>query len=197
MLITALLGSAASVSAQTSHPALRTLHSFAGPPDDGAGPASLAMGNGVLYGSTGYGGSSNTGSLFSLTPPAAAGGAWSETLLYSFPATLDEGSNPFPIVLPGKGGILYGATFGGGSTGNGVVFSSTPPSSPGDTWTASALYSFTGDDDGAHPVVLIGKDGVLYGLTNNGGASDNGVVFSLVPPSVDRTARFRVWSHPK
>ena len=194
MLITALLGSAASVSAQTSLPALRTLHSFAGPPDDGAGPASLAMGNGVLYGSTGYGGSSNTGSLFSLTPPAAAGGAWSETLLYSFPATLDEGSNPFPIVLPGKGGILYGATFGGGSTGNGVVFSLTPPSSPGDAWTASALYSFTGDDDGAHPVVLIGKDGVLYGLTNNGGASDNGVVFSLVPPSAPLSDPGGAWT---
>jgi uncharacterized repeat protein (TIGR03803 family) len=132
--------------------------------------------------------------VFSLTPPAAAGGAWSETLLYSFPATLDEGSNPFPIVLPGKGGILYGATFGGGSTGNGVVFSLTPPSSPGDTWTARALYSFAGDDDGAHPVVLIGKDGVLYGLTNNGGASNSGVVFSLTPPSAPLSDPGGAWT---
>jgi hypothetical protein len=111
------------------------------------------------------------------------GGAWSETVLYSFPATLDQGSNPYAVVLPGKGGILYCATFGGGSTGNGVVFSLTPPASPGDAWAARALYSFTGGDDGAHPVALIGKDGVIYGLTNNGGASNNGVVFSLTPPS--------------
>ena len=183
LLPAALLACAAGMMAQGPHPVLRTLHSFAGQPDDGAAPTSLAIRDGVLYGSTADGGSSNAGSVFSLTPPASAGGAWTETSLYSFPAPFDQGSSPYSIVLPGRGGILYSATFGGGTTGNGTVFSLTPPLSPGGDWTETTLYSFTGGDDGAHPVVLTGQDGILYGLTNNGGASNNGVVFSLTPPT--------------
>jgi hypothetical protein len=72
------------------------LHFFAGKvhgSTDGAIPEALAMGpGGVLYGVTSVGGAGTCrangvggcGTIFSLTPPAASGGPWTETVLYSF-----------------------------------------------------------------------------------------------------------------
>jgi uncharacterized repeat protein (TIGR03803 family) len=47
------------------------------------------------------------------------------------------------------------------------------------------LYSFAGGHDGAGPAapVVIGSQNVLYGTTAAGGASDDGIVFSLTPPA--------------
>jgi hypothetical protein len=47
----------------------------------------LAVGsNGVLYGTASYSGVANTtGTVFRLTPPVAAGGAWTYSALHTFP----------------------------------------------------------------------------------------------------------------
>jgi len=130
--------------------------------------------------------------VYSLTPPASPGGAWTESVLYSFTGTPD-GAGPTGLTL-GKGGVLYGITVVGGASGNGTVFSLTPPASPGGAWTESLLYTFTGTSgDGAAPMGLTaGEGGVLYGTTYTGGLPacpfappDNscGTVFSLTPPS--------------
>src|SRR5579863_7120062 len=72
--------------AQTADSAFTTLYSFAGG-SDGASPfARVTVGeNGVLYGTTRYGGTSNGGTVFQLTPPSSESGAWTETILYRFP----------------------------------------------------------------------------------------------------------------
>ena len=188
-LLTALLIFTAYTAAQTSPPRLTTLHEFAGHPNDGGNPGYGAMvigKGGVLYGTTVAGGTSDKGTVFSVTPPASPGGAWTETVLYSFTGYPSDGWNPGARVVIGTGGVLYGTTFGGGTSNAGTVFSLTPPASPGGAWTEAVLYSFTGGSDGSNPIagVVIGKGGVLYGTTMfAGGPSASGTVFSLTPPA--------------
>lgn len=81
-------------------------------------------------------------------------------------------------------GVLYGVTFNGGTTDNGVVFSLTPDAGKTD-WTYSVLYNFCSRAhcrDGEIPVgtLVLGTDGSLYGVTEFGGDS-GGVIFELTP----------------
>lgn len=86
-------------SAFASGPQEKLLYSFQGPSapsgQDGEGPGSLisdAKGN--MYGVTtggglciaGRGEGSYCGTVFELSPPASAGGAWTETVIYQFGA---------------------------------------------------------------------------------------------------------------
>jgi uncharacterized repeat protein (TIGR03803 family) len=112
------------------------LYSFTGQNGDGALPmAGLTMGEGgALFGTTAGGGSGRSGpcsfnslpgcgTVFKLTPPAAPGGAWTETVIHSFAGT--DGSSPEASLLEKKG-VLYGTTYTGGPSGNGTVFELTP-----------------------------------------------------------------------
>jgi len=107
------------------------------------------------------------------------------TSLYNFGNTPADGIRPGSAPALGAGGVLYGTTAGGGGPLNeGTVYSLTPPTSPGGSWTESVLYVFTGGVDGFAPVagVIVGPDGVLYGTVANGGMSSVGAVYSLTPP---------------
>jgi len=137
--------------------------------------------DGVLYGTIAEG----DGSVFSLTPPASAGGSWTENVLYTFNG---EGDRGIPnSVAVGASGALYGTTQGNG----GVVYSLTPPNTPAGPWVETILHNFLDKKgDGAYPDtgVLIGADGVLYGVTPSGGVKECyfkgcGIVYSLVPPA--------------
>ena len=176
------------------------LHSFAGGPDGSYALAGVVIGTGgVLYGATAAGGPANAGTVFSLTPPKSAGGAWIESVLYAFTGGSPGVGNLSGLAV-GDGGVLYGTTEGGGTgpcpRGCGTVFAFTPPAAGlfgTQTWTASVLYPFTGGSDGASPAgVAIGSNGVLYGTAGGGSCTPGagqlpgtgcGVVFSLTPPS--------------
>jgi uncharacterized repeat protein (TIGR03803 family) len=168
----------------------KILHNFAGPPADGANPTAGVTigGGGALYGSTVAGGAYSTcppslcGTVFSLIPPAAPGSEWTEYVLYSFPG---PGGVETDLVI-GRGGVLYGATCCGGAVGAGSVFSLTPPagesSGSAGSWTFAVLHEFDGANDGFLPQgVVVANDGVLYGATNGGGASNNGTIFAIKP----------------
>jgi uncharacterized repeat protein (TIGR03803 family) len=162
------------------------LYSFTGG-NDGFYPYTGVMigSGGVLYGTAYQGGASGYGTVFSLTPPASAGGTWTETALYNFTGGSD-GGYPYAAVAM-RGGVLYGTTrYGGlafGLSGYGTVFSLTPPTSPGGVWTQTVLHTFTGGRDGSDPDagVVISRGGVLYGTTHYGGSSGDGTVFALKP----------------
>jgi uncharacterized repeat protein (TIGR03803 family) len=97
------------------------LFSF-GPQPDGASPyATLVLdsSDGALYGVTQWGGSSGNGTIYRLKPPIAPATAWTRSRLYSFKGS--DGSSPYGNVLIGDNGVLYGATYSGG-TGAGVVY---------------------------------------------------------------------------
>ena len=166
----------------------KVLHSFGGT-GDGIQPGygSLVFdAKGNLYGTTHKGGANGVGSVFELTP--AAGGTWTEKVLYSFGASNVDGASPTAGVIFDAAGNLYGTTYAGGAYDYGTVFKLTPQS--GGTWKESILHSFDVNGvDGANPTaaVIIDGEGNLYGTTKFGGAFGNGLhlgtVYELSPSS--------------
>jgi len=179
------------------------IYSFGG--GDGCSSQTLltAAPNGVLYGTTLVGGSGTVcdigaggcGTVFQLTPPATAGGAWTEAVIYNFTGSNGDGAIPSGGLALGKNGALYGTTAYGGSDtsgslcrtytppGCGTVFKLTPPATSGGAWTETVLHSFTDQNgDGLLPGPLtISPGGVLYGSTLGGGTAGYGTVFALEP----------------
>ena len=170
------------------------LHAFPASSGDGGSPAGDltfdAAGN--IYGVTAGGGtesalgcgSAGCGTVYQLKPPTAPGGSWTEAVLYNFLSSgSNDGFDPSTGVLVGAGGVLYGTTGFGGHQGVGTFYRLSPPSSGG-MWTEKILYEFQGGADGSLPNALrVGKQGVLYGTTGLGGASGDGTVFQLTPPT--------------
>jgi hypothetical protein len=184
-----------------------TIYSFSAPNGDPQNPsAGVVVGeNGVLYGTTQYGGISanctyyGCGAVYSLTPPATTGGVWTETTLYTFTGG-NDGSVSLAGLVPGRNGELYGSTYSGGSSsvcqsveggGCGTVFELTPPSLPGGAWTERVLYAFTGLADGGFPSTIVMENGRIYGTTNFGGDLTRcggygcGAVFELASSAAD------------
>ncbi len=158
------------------------LHSFTG--SDGSNPhAPVVMdSNGVLYGTTLGGGSSNNGTVYSLAPPASPGGTWTLTTLHNFAGPPGDGSSVRGGVVFDAGGVLYGTTANGGTLSHGIAYSLAPPASPGGVWTETILHNFTGTD-GANPyaTLVVDSNGLLYGTTYSGGSANVGTVFTLTP----------------
>ncbi len=76
-----------------------------------------------------------------------------------------------------NGSILYGTTFNGGDSGDGVIFSMRT-----DGTSYSVLHSFSGSvDDGACPAggSLAVSGSTLYGMTMWGGSANHGAVYSI------------------
>lgn len=155
-----------------------TLLAFTGELDGGypyAGAALIIGSGGELLGTTLRGGPATDGVVFALHPPAIAGNAWAEQVLYSFGGGKD-GYYPEGGLLAGSGGVLYGTTSGGGTSfacsgGCGTVFQLTPPVAGGTTWI-KATYSFSGSPGGAGPKGGLITDGAaLYGTTYFGGGA--------------------------
>jgi uncharacterized repeat protein (TIGR03803 family) len=132
--------------------------------------------NGALYGTTATGGKHGWGTVFKLAPPASPGGAWTESILYSFTGS-NDGGQPSGGTLLLKGGSLYGTTSEGGINGVGVVFEL----SPGKPWVETVLYAFVNGSSGFTPSsgLIEGSNGTYYGTTFKGGAHKQGVVYRL------------------
>src|ERR1022692_807338 len=89
-------------------------------------------------------------------------------------------------VIFDSAGNLYGAAmYGGGrnpdcNVGCGSIFMLSPTSSG---WTETALYNFTGGNDGSYPAAspIFDAAGNLYGTTFGGGQFSRGVVYKLSP----------------
>jgi len=126
---------------------LTVLHSFAGPPSDGANPlaAPIMDERGTLYGTTVWGGSG-----FCDYPGLGCGTVYvidrfgKETVLHSFTNSPDDGAIPVGLVMD-RADNLYGTTNGGGAAGYGTVFELISPTPQQATQTiigaVNALYS--------------------------------------------------------
>jgi uncharacterized repeat protein (TIGR03803 family) len=153
-----------------------TLWGFTGGTDGAQPTGSLIFdrsGSGVIYGTTNAGGANNHGVVFSLTPPAAHDGKWTEQTLWSFTAGSD-GAKPAAALVQDEAGNLYGTASSGGSTGAGVVFELSPNTGSANQWAFSTIWSFSGTSDGATPMGTLVMDsaGALYGTTEFGGGGD-------------------------
>jgi uncharacterized repeat protein (TIGR03803 family) len=154
------------------------LYSFGSQQSDGADPeAGLAIDQaGNLYGTTTAGGSSDNGTVFMLAPPSIPGGAWTETVLYSF-GTGTDGAVPVGGVSLDSSGNLYGTASSGGRYGLGTVFQLIK----GNPWTEKTVHDFQDANDGAVPYagLIAGSSGNFYGAATEGGNQGGGTIFEL------------------
>jgi uncharacterized repeat protein (TIGR03803 family) len=149
------------------------LHSFKGAAPGEAAGLTVAGAEGLL--ATG----SNAGS-------AGAGAVIAVNTVTGKSRTLASlGGGTAGAVLTGAlvhvGSLYYGTTqLGGagcGGLGCGTIFSLDPA-----TGKQNVVYSFTGTNgDGSGPTGLVASGAVLYGITQGGGGSGSGTVFSFTP----------------
>jgi uncharacterized repeat protein (TIGR03803 family) len=153
------------------------MYSFAGGIDGWApssGPLVFDQ-SGNIYGTTAYGGPTNSGTVYELIPGQ---GTWNKTILYSFSGG-DDGAEPLSGLWLDHAGNLYGTTYLGGD-GFGTVYEISPS---GSGWTKTTIHNFQGFTDGESPIggLIMDQLGNLFGTTNSGGMGGNGTVFELSP----------------
>ena len=167
------------------------LYRFQAGDDDGAAPSgSLLMdASGNLYGVTA--GTTNSGTVFELSPPVSEGGAWTEKILYLFPPTdTSKGADPYGDLVFDRKGNLYGTASGGthlcpvgeANGGCGVVFELSPSTDTSARWQEKVLHNFSRHEtDGFQPRagLAVDRDGTLYGTTFYGGLNGGGTVFQM------------------
>ncbi len=170
------------------------VYAFKGGRDGAIPQAALTANNGVLYGTTSYGGQARRecpfgrgcGTVFEITRSG------SESVIYEFKGGAD-GSNPQGELLE-YNGQFYGTTTGGliGRTcpGHGTVYKLSATSSG---WHETVLHRFRGGSrDGACPIGnLVALNGELYGVTSAGGGSNVGTVYRVAPDGSDEKV---LWS---
>jgi uncharacterized repeat protein (TIGR03803 family) len=170
----------------------KVIHSFAFNGIDGFDPLGSVVfdSKGNLYGTTAAGGPLGAGTVFQLVQ--GSGGTWTENILYSFSSLIDGGEPTGPVVLDSAGNV-FGSTYYGGTYGFGTVFEVVRGSNG--TWTEKVLHSFTGGNDGSSPYyspVILDGAGNIYGIAQNGGLHDYGVVFGVDSRHMERDSFVRV-----
>lgn len=161
----------------------KVLHRFAGHSDGWLPVARLIDHNGMLYGTTRYGGGSGCVESFGCGTIYTISTRGAEKVFYAF-SEYANGTQPFAGLIDVKG-TLYGTTWHGGTSNNGTVFSLS------NTGDEKVLHSFSGPPDGALPYAgLIDIKGTLYGTTWSGGTGCGsggcGTVFSISTSGVEK-----------
>ena len=140
----------------------RAAHKWASNPS-----ALLLAKDGNFYGTTEGGGLYGFGSVFKLTP---AGAFTTIASLGSITGTYFGPKSPRAALIQASNGVLYGTSVGGGTSGNGTLFSVTTAGA------YAAIVNFTGDG-GSFPgntpeaELIQATDGYLYGTTRLGGTA--------------------------
>lgn len=144
---------------------------------DGINPQAplIQAANGLLYGTTSSGGVPNgAGTIYKITTAGAL------TTVHSFASGAGVALGG---VIQAIDGNFYGTTTGGGANAAGSAFKLTS------TNIFSTIYSFCAlgrpnCTDGAGPAgtLLQAKNGTFYATTSQGGASQEGTVYSLFVP---------------
>jgi uncharacterized repeat protein (TIGR03803 family) len=147
------------------------LHSFGSVPNDGANPyGDVTLVGSTLYGMTREGGSNNYGMIFLIDTNGSG-----YTILHSFAGGANDGAWPLGDVAV-VGATLYGMTYIGGSSNAGTIFQIN---TDGSGYTN--VHSFAGSpNDGRGPYGLLTLVGaMLYGMTYEGGSSNEGAIFRI------------------
>jgi uncharacterized repeat protein (TIGR03803 family) len=154
--------------------------------------------DGLLYGVARFGGPAGAGTIFKIGKDGSG-----FTVIHSFAAISSaagativnaDGAHPRDGLVE-SAGFFYGTTNAGGANGQGTIFRLRFDGSE-----FSVLHVFTTptlpsggtvsvNEDGAAPRAGLtdGGDGLLYGTTTVGGASGQGVLYSITPDGSVRT----------
>lgn len=149
------------------------LYAFRGFPNDAAFPLAglIQSDDGALYGTAARGTPYDAGAVFKIYPDGTG-----YQILHAFRGR--DGVYPVSSLIFGKDGFLYGTAHEGGCHGMGVVFRLNADGSG-----FKLLHSFAGNPDGECPLSSLyqAADGALYGTTREGGVSERGTVFKIMP----------------
>lgn len=128
--------------------------------------------NGLMYGMTSFGGLHDYGCIFSFNPSNST-----ISKIIDFDDSTN-GSSPYGNLIQINNGNLFGMTFQGGSNGYGILFSYNPSNS-----VFTKHIEFDGITNGANPVGSLteASNGNLYGMTQNGGNDNLGLIFEYDP----------------
>ena len=136
--------------------------------------------DGMLYGMTYSGGADSVGVLFQYNPSTST---YTKKLDF---ADTTNGSYPYGSLMQASDGMLYGMTTFGGANGYGVLFQYNPSTS-----TYTKKLDFAGTTNGSYPAgsLMQASDGMLYGMTGEGGANNLGVLFQYNPSTSTYTKK--------
>ncbi|MBP9870175.1 MAG: hypothetical protein KBC53_01585 [Nitrosomonas sp.] len=149
---------------------MNVLHEFSVGGGTGYNPfnSTLLRNGNTLYGTTFQGGSQSYGVLFSIQADGS-----DYTKIYEWGGITGSGPNGDLIL---NGSTFYGVTRLGGASGKGVIYKLNT-----DGTGYTLLHQFTGGvNDGMQPFSGLTLSGsVLYGVTNRGGDSNLGTIYSI------------------
>ena len=136
----------------------------------GEQPSDALISDGTfLYGMTGYGGTSNAGTIFKILPD---GSGFSK--LWDFDVSNGAYTQNGSLLFDGT--FLYGMTMAGGVNSEGIIFKILP-----DGTGFFKLWDF-GGINGSFPYGSLISDGnFLYGMTTSGGTNGDGTIFKILP----------------
>ncbi len=137
-----------------------------------------ADGEGLLWGTTAFGGAAGDGVLFHINPVTAA---VTVALEFDRENNATRAAHPFARLLRASDGLLWGASSSGGWNDKGTLFRWNPQTS-----SLTVMLDFTGTAGAAPGSFPYGElaqapDGRLWGMTFLGGSEDRGVVFRFEP----------------
>jgi uncharacterized repeat protein (TIGR03803 family) len=145
------------------------LYDFGGIADGSNPTGSLLLDNGVLYGMTSTGGSSNMGCIFAFNLTDST-----YTKLHNFTGGLNDGRTPYGS-LRMKDNILYGLTNYGGQLNQGFLFKINKDGS-----AFTKILGFSSTIHGKNPqgnVTIIGDK--LYCMASGGGTTPYGTIIQI------------------
>ena len=146
----------------------QTLHDFTSFSGGYQPYGSIVVSGSKLFGITAFGGTNNSGSLYSMNLDGSG-----FQVVQSF-----GGSTNGDLPLGGlvaAGSTIYGTTPSGGINGRGTIFSISTSGS-----SFQILHAFSGLADGSDCRTALTVSGSkLYGVTNQGGANNLSAIFSL------------------
>jgi uncharacterized repeat protein (TIGR03803 family) len=137
--------------------------------------------DGKLWGVTAFGGSGNSGTIFSFDTAKKVMG-WE----YEFQGG-NNGQVPYGNVVFDSSGNIYGTTFQGGANNTGIFYKFNPS-----TRAFVKLFDFIDTLTGSHPngILNLTKSGKIIGLTTYGGKYQSGALFVFNPK--DSTLKIEV-----
>jgi uncharacterized repeat protein (TIGR03803 family) len=145
------------------------IHTFTGNPD-GQQPVArlLQASDDALYGTTAFGGSSATGTVFTLGTDGSS---------YAVLVNFTDLGGPDAGLMEGSDGALYGTTSRGGTSSAGTVF--TLNLGGGGYRVIHTFTNSGGDANEPDSDLVEGTNGALYGCSLLGGNANDGTIFAM------------------
>lgn len=143
--------------------------------------------SGNFFGTTYLGGSSNNGTVFSLSPNGLGG--YTHSTIMSFDSA--NGRNPVSELIVDTLGNIFGTTYNGSR-----VFRLSPDGAGGYTHSTIFTLSFA---NGVNPAGRLTLDnaGNLFGTTYSGGPNNGGTVFRLSPDGAGGYTHSTLFAFPQ